>query len=239
MATQFDEHVRSAATVDTRPPAAGATRPWTESDTDLHRAALPQTVARRAPATRGAPSHEDSVRIGLQLLLGYEWWVSGVDKLLVGNFPAMLHGLLAGLVRGGTLPGPFAALLSAWVLPHAAFFGFLVEWAETLAGLALLAAGTLGLLRPLVERRLAPSRWLALARRIIDALALGAAAGTCLMGLSFFLLDGAPTQWAMPSIAFGGALDTGLLLAIASAILLTGPASAWVRRYVRTPQRAR
>src|SRR5260370_185487 len=96
MATQFDEHVRIAATVDTRAPAAGATRPRTESDTDFHRATPPQTVAQRAPATRGAPSHEDGVRLGLQLLLGYEWWASRLDNLPTAHFPPPLLAPFAG-----------------------------------------------------------------------------------------------------------------------------------------------
>ena len=58
------------------------------------------------------------------------------------------------------------------------------------------------------------------ASHAIEWLAAGAALGAGLMGLTFYLLDGAPSQWFMPSIAFGGALDTGLLLAAGSAVLL-------------------
>src|SRR5262249_51563537 len=62
-----------------------------------------------------------------------------------------------------------------------------------------------------------------------------AAAGTVLFGLSFYLLDGAPAFWPLPSIAFGGAVDTGLLLAALAAPLALGPALSWLRR--REPER--
>lgn len=159
---------------------------------------------------------------GLELLVGYEWLVSGVDKLLFGGFPGALGGLLAGTLSGGRLPDFFAALLRALVIPNAAAFGYLIEWAETLAGLGLIAAALIALLRPLARRHLAGRRAtaFALVARLIDLLAPVAAAGTALLGLSFFFLDGLPTPWFTPGIAYGGALDTGLFLATASVVLL-------------------
>lgn len=166
---------------------------------------------------------------GLQLLLGYEWLVSGVDKLFYANFPGALGGLLASTLQGGHIPAPFAALLRAVVLPHGAAFGVLVEWGETLAGLGLIAGALVALLAPVLRGRLAPSaaHWLALSERAMAWLAPAAALGAGLMGLSFYLLDGAPSQWFMPSVAFGGALDTGLMLALSSVVLLADAATGW------------
>jgi hypothetical protein len=177
----------------------------------------------------GAIAHV--ARIGLLAALGYEWLVSGLDKILYGRFPETLGGLLAGVLRVGNVPAPFAALLRALALPHPVFFGWLIEWSETLAGLALLGAALAALLWPALERRLAPEArpWLALMRRTVDALAVAAAAGTVLLGLSFYLLDGAPAFWPLPSVAFGGAVDTGLLLAALAAPLALGPALTWLR----------
>jgi hypothetical protein len=170
--------------------------------------------------------------IGLQAALGYEWLVSGLDKILYGRFPETLGSLLAGALRVGKVPTPFAALLRALALPHPLFFGWLIEWSETLAGLALLVAALVALLRPILERYLAPRArpWLARGRRTVNALAVAAAAGTVLLGLSFYLLDGAPAFLPLPSIAFGGAVDTGLLLAALAAPLALGPALTWLRR---------
>jgi hypothetical protein len=166
---------------------------------------------------------------GLQLLLGYEWLVSGVDKLLYADFPGTLGALLASTLQGGHIPAPFAALLRAVVLPHGAAFGVLVEWGETLAGLGLIAGALVALLAPVLRGRLMPvvARWLALSERALAWLAPAAALAAALMGLSFYLLDGAPPQWPMPSVAFGGALDTGLLLALGSAVLLADAAAGW------------
>jgi hypothetical protein len=170
--------------------------------------------------------------IGLQAALGYEWLVSGLDKILYGRFPETLGGLLAGVLRVGNVPAPFAALLRTLALPHPLFFAWLIEWSETLAGLALLGAALLALLWPALERHLTPEArpWLARGRQAVDALAVAAAAGTVLLGLSFYLLDGAPAFWPLPSIAFGGAVDTGLLLAALALPLVIGPALTWLRR---------
>jgi hypothetical protein len=51
-----------------------------------------------------------------------------------------------------------------------------------------------------------------------------------MMGLSFYLLDGAPAQWFVPSVAFGGALDTGLMLAVGSAVVLADAAASGLFR---------
>jgi hypothetical protein len=192
---------------------------------DASTGAAPPSLAESIPIDRIA-------RIGLQAALGYEWLVSGLDKLLYGRFPETLGGLLASVLRVGVIPGPFASLLRALALPHPLFFGWLIEWSEALAGLALLGAALAALLRPVLERRLASEArsWLAPAQRMVDALAVAAAAGTVLLGLSFYLLDGAPAFWPLPSIAFGGAVDTGLLLAALAAPLALGSALTWLRR---------
>lgn len=159
---------------------------------------------------------------GLQLLVGYEWLVGGVDKLLFGLFPDQLGGLLAASLNGGHLPGFFAALLRALVAPNAAFFGVLIEWSETLAGLGLMVAGLVALLRPLVWPHLS-GRAAALFRlgdRLLEMLSPLAAAGAGLLGLSFFFLDGLPSPWFAPGIAYGGAIDTGLFLAAASVVVV-------------------
>jgi hypothetical protein len=220
--------------------AAAAPGRQTMAIEQLERPRMAQALVAPAPSQPEArPSDVPSLapvpilRVGLQLALGYEWLVSGLDKLLYGRFPDALGGLLAGVLRGGTIPAPFAAMLRSVVLPHAALFGWLVEWGETLAGLGLIAAALAALLRPVLERRLAPEArpWLARAHRALDVLALAAAGGTVLLGLSFYLLDGAPAFWPVPSVAFGGAVDTGLLLAALAAALVVGPAVKWVRRW--------
>ena len=159
---------------------------------------------------------------GFQLLIGYAWLLAGGDKLLLGTFPAHLGGMLLSLVTGGHLVGFFADLLQGFVASHGVLFGYLIEWGETLAGLGLMAAGLVVLLRPLAGRSLSgrSARMFMYGDRLFARLALLAAIGVGLLGVSYFFLDGLPTPWFVPSVAFGGALDTGLFLAIASVILV-------------------
>jgi uncharacterized membrane protein YphA (DoxX/SURF4 family) len=217
------------------PPAgreAGAADPRQEAP-DLRPTTLPPGATARRQAARMAPAGQHAVVLaGLQLLLGYEWLASGVDKLLYASFPTAVGELLRGTLQGGRLPAFFVAFLRSIVLPHSVVFGYLVEWGETLAGLGLITGGVVTLLAPVARRRLASeaARWLTRGQRAIEWLAAGAALGAAMMGLSFYLLDGAPAQWFLPSVAFGGALDTGLLLALGSAVLLADAAAGGLFR---------
>jgi uncharacterized membrane protein YphA (DoxX/SURF4 family) len=159
---------------------------------------------------------------GLQLVIGYQWLVSGVDKLLLGTFPAQVGQLLAGQTGSGKLPDYFAALLRALVAPNAPVFGYAIMLGETLAGIGLIAAGLLALLRPLAEAHLAGPIWrgFALADRLVTGVAPLAAVGAGLLGLSYYLLDGAPTLWFTPSLAYGGAIAPGMVVALASLVLV-------------------
>ena len=63
--------------------------------------------------------------------------------------------------------------------------------------------------------------------RLLERLAPLAATGAGLLGLSYFLLDGAPAPWFFPGIAFGGAMNAGLFLAVASVILVVSQFVQW------------
>jgi hypothetical protein len=188
----------------------------------------PQPAPSRTTSPSTARPHLVALA-GLQVVLGYQLFLSGVDKLLYATFPTTLGQLLAGTLHGSAIPAPFAAFLRAVALPNSVVFGYLVEWGETLAGLGLLAGALVALGGPAVRRRVAPAitPWVALAERVIAQLALAAAAGAALMGFTFYLLDGAPSQWVTPSIAFGGALDAGMLLLLGSLALLLDAVVGW------------
>src|SRR5216683_1001532 len=181
-----------------------------------HLRPVPQST--RATGTRPL----NGALVGLQLLIGYEWLLAGGDKFLLGAFPAQLGGLLQTLVKGGHLVGFFTAILQGLVAPNAVFFGYLIESGETLAGLGLMTAGLVALLRPLAGRYLRgrSATMFVYGDRLIERLAPLAAIGAGLLGLSYFFLDGLPQPWFVPSIAFGGSIDNGLFLAVASVILV-------------------
>jgi hypothetical protein len=162
------------------------------------------------------------VLAGLQLLVGYEWLLAGGDKFLLGTFPAQLGGLLNTLVNSGHLAGFFVAILQGLVAPNAMLFGYLIESGETLAGLGLVTAGLVALLRPLAGHSLSgrSATLFVSGDRLLERLAPLAAAGAGLLGVSYFFLDGTPSPWFVPSIAFGGSIDTGLFFAAASVVLI-------------------
>jgi hypothetical protein len=186
----------------------------------------------RGPHLRPAPLDKRATGIrtpnialvGLQLIIGYEWLLAGGDKLLLGNFPAQLRGLLIMTVGGGHLVGFFVAILQGLVMPNSLLFGYLIESGETLAGLGLIAAGFVALLRPLAGRSLSgtSAAMFVFGDRLLERLAPLAAAGAGLLGISYFFLDGLPKPWFVPSIAFGGSIDPGLFLAAASVVLIVG-----------------
>lgn len=184
----------------------------------------PEHMSLTPQETIGGMQTPNIALAGLQLIVGYEWLVSGVDKLLFGVFPASLGRMLMASVSGGQLPGFFAAILRGLVMPNAVFFGYLIEWSETLGGLALVIAGLVALLSPL-SRRYLRGKGAAIFMYgvlLLKRLAPLAAIGMGLLGLSFFFLDGLPKPWFIPSIAYGGAIDTGLFLAAASVVLVVG-----------------
>jgi thiosulfate dehydrogenase [quinone] large subunit len=83
----------------------------------------------------------------LQGIIGWEWLMSGGDKLLAGTFP---QGLGAALANGidGNPNGWYVNFLQSYVLPHSIFFGYLVEWTEVVVGIILLTGAFILLGQP-------------------------------------------------------------------------------------------
>jgi thiosulfate dehydrogenase [quinone] large subunit len=163
----------------------------------------------------------------LQLLVGYQWLVSGGDKLLYGHFPDQMRQLVAGAISSGRLPDFFAQFLQSAVLPNATIFGVLVECGEMLTGLGLLAGVLLSMTRPPILRRLTAergsgARFARIALGALYVLTVVAALGALFMGLNYWALDGMPMPWFAPGLAYGGAIHPALFLAGASATILIG-----------------
>jgi len=188
----------------------------------LHLPSLPHLRPVRQDSRTTGTRTPNIALAGLQLLVGYEWLLAGGDKLLLGTFPAQLGGLLNTLVNSGHLAGFFVAILQGLVAPNAVLFGYLIESGETLAGLGLVTAGLVALLRPLAGHSLSgtSATIFVYGDRLLERLVPLAAAGAGLLGVSYFFLDGLPRPWFVPSIAFGGSIDTGLFFAAASVVLI-------------------
>lgn len=78
----------------------------------------------------------------IQALVGWEWLMSGNNKILSGNFP---QGLAATLQQGiqGNPNGWYVSFLQSVVQPHSVFFGYLIEWTELTIGVVLLSCALL------------------------------------------------------------------------------------------------
>jgi thiosulfate dehydrogenase [quinone] large subunit len=74
----------------------------------------------------------------VQFCIGYEWLVSGLTKLVHGDFPSGLAAELRDMSSGA--PGWYRSFLDSAVLPHAAAFGYAIEIAELAVGVVLLVA---------------------------------------------------------------------------------------------------
>jgi thiosulfate dehydrogenase [quinone] large subunit len=74
----------------------------------------------------------------VQFCIGYEWLVSGLTKLVHGDFPSGLAAELRDMPSAA--PAWYRSFLDGAVIPHAVAFGYAIEVAEVLVGITLLVA---------------------------------------------------------------------------------------------------
>lgn len=83
----------------------------------------------------------------VQAILGWEWLVSGSNKVLAGTFPqGLIRTLNDGIQHNPN--GWYVSFLQTAVEPHSIFYGYLIEWTEVTIGLALLAGALILLGQP-------------------------------------------------------------------------------------------
>jgi thiosulfate dehydrogenase (quinone) large subunit len=83
----------------------------------------------------------------IQLIIGWEWFVSGTNKVLSGTFPQSLLDTL----NSGIQDNPnswYVSFLHNIVVPHSVSFGYMIEWTEVMVGLALLAGALILIGKP-------------------------------------------------------------------------------------------
>lgn len=145
------------------------------------------------------------VAAAVQLVIAWEWLVSGANKLLSGSFPQGLSATLLDAAHNNP-NGWYVALLQRIVLPHSVLFGYLIEATEVFIGFALLV-GAVALIGPM-RRRGAPEHRLLVAEISAAIVATLLCAFLC-VNFHFFMGDGL-IPWFDPSHAFdeGITLDT-------------------------------
>ena len=158
-----------------------------------------ETMTTLSEGTRRLRDLETSA-VGLltvQLVIGYEWVISGWTKLWRGGFAVGLSDELRDSSRG--VSGWFRSFLDDTVIPHGWAFGWFVLAAELAVGTALLGTATVFLVR---RHRLRFST-----RQLLLAVTAFASVGGILMNLSFHLANGDPHPWLIPRSGFDEGVD--------------------------------
>jgi thiosulfate dehydrogenase [quinone] large subunit len=182
------------------------------------------------------------VAAALQAVIAWEWLVSGVNKVLAGNFPQGLADTLNDGIHGNP-NGWYVSILQHIVLPHSVAFGYMIETAEIFIGIALFI-GVVVLVGP-VRRRDMPQYRLAVGEVAAAMVATLLCAFLC-VNFHFFMGNGV-FPWFNPANAFdeGITLDTlmppvAVLLFLVNARLLVEmtemPLSQYLQRGFRRLQ---
>src|SRR2546421_10054665 len=83
----------------------------------------------------------------IQAIIGWEWFVSGTNKVLSGAFPQSLLNTL----NTGTQNNPnswYVSFLQKVAVPQSVSLGYMIEWTEVMVGLALLAGALILIGKP-------------------------------------------------------------------------------------------
>ena len=155
-----------------------------------------------AKLLRGKPGLSMIGLLLVEMIIGYEWLVSGVAKVVRGGFPSGLANEL--LEKSVGAPAWYGSLMKGAFIPYAEVFGYLIEITEVLAGVALLVG---------------PFIWLCRWDRVSDRtrttvlffIAVAAIGGTFL-AINFHLANGGSHPWLIPESGFDEGIDLDSVL---------------------------
>ena len=159
-------------------------------------AAAAAAVAKVVPAAAGLALVEAAI--------GYEWLLSGLNKVLSSGFGSGLAHQLQTSLQGNP-NGWWVSLANSLVLPHAQLFAVLVEVGELLVGLGLFAGAALW-----VSGRVAASRW----ARLLNLGVIVALVGGVLLSANYVVMSGDTLPGLNPGNAFNEGLSIDSLLTI-------------------------
>lgn len=154
--------------------------------------------------------------IVMQLVLAYQWVVSGINKLLDPNFGTQLVPLLRGSTQSNPY-GWYAILLRTVVLPNHALFALAVQVMEPAIGLALLLGAGLWIVRP--HGQLTVYGCLAASAALVGSIGLS---------LNYFFQGGTYLPWINSGNALNPGVDINIMTAVVSSVLLGANLSALI-----------
>ena len=179
---------------------------------------------------REEPTPSISSRAGLiglllvQAFIGYEWFMSGITKIVRGGFPSGLGDELRDKSEGAA--GWYKSFLDGSVIPNATAFGYLIEIGELLIGIALVAAAIAWL-----------SSWQRLpgggrvALLFVTAIASFSA---IFLNVNFHLANASAHPWFIPKDGFDEGVDLDSLMPAIELVLLALSTSVLVSLRRRT-----
>jgi hypothetical protein len=147
----------------------------------------------------------------VEMIIGYEWFISGLVKFVRGDFPAGLANEL--LKKSAGTSEWYGGFLKGAAMPFAEPFGYAIETSELLAGVALIAG-------PLI--------WLFAWDRVPDGIRRAvllstatAAIGAALLAINLHLANGASHPWLIPGDAFDEGIDLDSVLVAIQIVIAT------------------
>ena len=155
--------------------------------------------------------------LAVQLLVGYEWLMSGLAKVVRGGFPSGLSAEMRDKSQGAT--HWYKSFLDSVVIPHGSTFGYLIELGELLVGIGLVVAAALWLFR---WQRLGAG-----ARSAVLLTTAAASLGAIFMAVNFHLANGASHPWLIASSGFDEGIDLDSLLPAIQLVLVGVSLATW------------
>jgi len=143
----------------------------------------------------------------IQAIIGWEWLMSGGNKLLSGTFPQDLADTLSSMFKGNP-DSWYVSFLQSVVLPQSVFYGYLVEWTEVAIGVILLGGAVILLGQPRQKGQAQYRLTLVYSSAAMIAALVGA-----FLTINFhFMAGGWILPWFNSSAANGEGIDLDALL---------------------------
>lgn len=165
--------------------------------------------------------------LATQAFIGYEWFVSGLTKIVRGGFPAGLADELTEKSVGA--PGWYASILNNLIIPNGRIFGYLSELGELLTGIVLIGAAAVWFFG--LERLRKAGQITTL------ALILGALLVAIFLNVNFHLANGSSHPWFIPKSGFDEGVDLDSLMPLiegALAVVTAGLIWSTIRKPTTT-----
>lgn len=153
----------------------------------------------------------------IQLIVGYEWTISGLTKIVRGGFPAGLADELRDKSEGAA--SWYKSFLDSVVIPNGQAWGYAIEITELLVGLGLIAAALIWLFG---WERIGASEH----RAVLLTIVISSLAGI-FMAVNFHLANGAPHPWLIPKDGFDEGVDLDSLLPLIQLVIAGASLVLW------------